>query len=215
VRFDRRRERRSARHHRLSAIIGTLSGLRRNPVRNPSDSADWVPVTELSGLATQPVSTTLSDERFLASKGAIVVEIPTLKAGEILATAGKPEEALAVYHSLLASCHAKIANGTSLRAIDDLGLLPHRIGSLANPFLLASDFERAHRCASEALADLPSSVPLNLVRAHALMFLGREAEAWQSTAVIVTGRCHLRSSRAWTSSWKRFLPFAGRDSSRR
>ena len=39
TRFDRRRERRSARPHRLSAIIGTLSGLRRNPVRNPSDSA--------------------------------------------------------------------------------------------------------------------------------------------------------------------------------
>jgi hypothetical protein len=39
TRFDRRRERRSARFHRLSAIIGTLSGLRRNPVRNASDSA--------------------------------------------------------------------------------------------------------------------------------------------------------------------------------
>src|SRR5215211_2681201 len=26
-------------HHRLSAIIGTLSGLRRNPVRNPSEFA--------------------------------------------------------------------------------------------------------------------------------------------------------------------------------
>src|SRR6266852_4443978 len=39
TRFDRRRERRSARNHRLSAIIGTLSGLRRNPVRNASDSA--------------------------------------------------------------------------------------------------------------------------------------------------------------------------------
>src|SRR6267154_6312145 len=39
TRFDRRRERRSAHPHRLSAIIGTLSGLRRNPVRNPSDSA--------------------------------------------------------------------------------------------------------------------------------------------------------------------------------
>src|SRR6266508_1214336 len=38
-RFDRRRERRSGRLHRLSAIIGTLSGLRRNPVRNASDSA--------------------------------------------------------------------------------------------------------------------------------------------------------------------------------
>jgi hypothetical protein len=41
TRFDRRRERRSGRFHRLSAIIGTLSGLRRNPVRNASDSADW------------------------------------------------------------------------------------------------------------------------------------------------------------------------------
>jgi hypothetical protein len=39
TRFDRRRERRSARPQRLSAIIGTLSGLRRNPVRNASDSA--------------------------------------------------------------------------------------------------------------------------------------------------------------------------------
>jgi hypothetical protein len=38
-RFDRRRERRSGRFHRLSAIIGMLSGLRRNPVRNASDSA--------------------------------------------------------------------------------------------------------------------------------------------------------------------------------
>src|SRR3984893_3871660 len=42
TRFDRRRERRSARPHRLSAIIGMLSGLRRNPVRNPSDSAFMV-----------------------------------------------------------------------------------------------------------------------------------------------------------------------------
>jgi hypothetical protein len=33
------RERRSGRLHRLSAIIGTLSGLRRNPVRNASESA--------------------------------------------------------------------------------------------------------------------------------------------------------------------------------
>jgi hypothetical protein len=39
MRFDRRRERRSGRFHRLSAIIGILSGLPRNPVRNPSDSA--------------------------------------------------------------------------------------------------------------------------------------------------------------------------------
>ena len=39
TRFDRRQERRSGRHHRLSAIIGMLSGLRRNPVRNASDSA--------------------------------------------------------------------------------------------------------------------------------------------------------------------------------
>jgi hypothetical protein len=39
TRFDRRGERRSGRLHRLSAIIGTLSGLRRNPVRNASDSA--------------------------------------------------------------------------------------------------------------------------------------------------------------------------------
>src|SRR5438094_5788880 len=39
TRFDRLWERPSDRSHRLSAIIGTLSGLRRNPVRNASDSA--------------------------------------------------------------------------------------------------------------------------------------------------------------------------------
>src|SRR6266508_3010368 len=47
-RFDRRRERRSGRLHRLSAIIGTLSGLRRNPVRNASDSATFIALSFLS-----------------------------------------------------------------------------------------------------------------------------------------------------------------------
>ncbi len=49
TRFDRRRERRSARSQRLSAIIGTLSGLRRNPVRNASESAPPSPTADRAG----------------------------------------------------------------------------------------------------------------------------------------------------------------------
>jgi hypothetical protein len=104
-------------------------------------------------------------------------QIDDLKKGNALAAAGKLDEALAAYQSFLAACRAKIESGTSLKAIEQVGPARHRIGKLAMPFLLAGNFECARRCAVDALADHPNSIPLNLVRAHAIMFLDGEEEA--------------------------------------
>ena len=82
-----------------------------------------------------------------------------------------------MYHRYLAACRAKIENGTSLLALEQVEPVLIRIGKLAMPFLLAGNFERAHGCAVEALAVRPKSIPLNILRAHALMFLSREEEA--------------------------------------
>lgn len=100
-----------------------------------------------------------------------------LRAGDMLAAEGRLDEALAVYHRFIAIWRAKRADGTSIRAADQMARVLAQIGGLASGFLLAGRFELARTCAEESLAERPNSVALNLTRAHALMFLGLDQEA--------------------------------------
>jgi tetratricopeptide (TPR) repeat protein len=107
----------------------------------------------------------------------VQIDVNGLKAGDVLAAAGQSDAALAVYQRYAAVCRVKVANRSSIRAIEQLDIALSRIGRLTQGFLLSGAFERALNCADEALAAHPKSVVLNINRAHALMFLGRVAQA--------------------------------------
>jgi tetratricopeptide (TPR) repeat protein len=100
--------------------------------------------------------------------------------GDRLAADGNNAQALAVYRFDLSACKARSAQDAGdAAATAGLSLSVARIGLLADRLLLAGDFAGAVRCADEALAERQGLdlTWIDLIRAHALMFLGRVEEA--------------------------------------
>ena len=106
---------------------------------------------------------------------------PDIHDGEILEQRGKLDEALVVYRRCIEACKATFAtfaNGRSNnRAIDDRNAAIDNIAHLAFTFLTRGEFKKGFDAANDALPLMPSSAMLDIRRAHALMFLGKEEEA--------------------------------------
>jgi Tfp pilus assembly protein PilF len=101
-----------------------------------------------------------------------------IQSGQILEGEGKREEALAVYQRCLDDCAKKIASGVpNNRAIDDRTVAIEKIASLAKGFIVEGSFDKALKAVETALPAMPKSPLLNLIRAHALMFLDRSEDA--------------------------------------
>jgi tetratricopeptide (TPR) repeat protein len=115
----------------------------------------------------------------LPRKAAKVSPVPIddtdLKVAKALAEEGKLDEAFAIYDAIY---KADRTNPSSVQAAKQAKKALRRIGELVFKYLLIGRFEQALTCVDdEALAAHPNSVNLPIRRAHALMFLGRIAEA--------------------------------------
>ena len=98
--------------------------------------------------------------------------------GDVLKADGKLDEALASYRESLAlMTHLTKADPENQGWKGDLQFSVSKVGGLAYNFVLAGNFPTALQVADQAIALAPDQIWLYTNRAHALMFLGRTAEA--------------------------------------
>ena len=98
--------------------------------------------------------------------------------GDALEKQGHPQDAFASYRSGLAVVQLLLSrNSTNALWLDDLRFVAGRIGGLAYDFTMRRHFTNAFEAADQAVSITPGELWLNVVRADALMFLGRLDEA--------------------------------------
>jgi tetratricopeptide (TPR) repeat protein len=101
-----------------------------------------------------------------------------VRAGDLLAKRGELDEAVIVYHRNLDKCRTRLAkNPNSTECKQDLQASIAPLEQMARKFLLSGGFARALECADAAVTVAPHRNSLHAIRAQALMFLDRTAEA--------------------------------------
>ena len=106
--------------------------------------------------------------------------VSLIRTGDDLAAQGKAEEALATYCQQIAICTAQVADNPSEPVLQsNYKRAIGRIGLLADQCVFAGDFATALQCADEAIARGAgiNLTWIQLIRAHANMFLGKSGEA--------------------------------------
>ena len=104
-----------------------------------------------------------------------------IRTGDELTAQGKADEALAAYCQQIAFCTDQLADTANDHAASsDHRRAVARIGLLADQLVFCGTFAAALKCADEAIVRSGAETSLTwiqLIRAHANMFLGRTSEA--------------------------------------
>jgi tetratricopeptide (TPR) repeat protein len=100
------------------------------------------------------------------------------RAGDILKTKGKLDEALALYREGLVVAKSLVAvDANNTLWMSDLQISVNRVGGIAYNLVLVREFTTALGASDDAVTAAPNSIWLQIDRAHALMFLGRTDDA--------------------------------------
>jgi tetratricopeptide (TPR) repeat protein len=122
------------------------------------------------------------------------------KVAGVMAAQGNPDDALRTYRDSLAITERLLAaNHSNAQWQRDLNFIASRICGLGYKFVLAREFAKALDAADQALALTSDSVWFNLVRAHALMFLGRPDEA-RAVYLQYRGRKNVVGDKSWDAA---------------
>ena len=101
-----------------------------------------------------------------------------VQTGALLAEQGKLDDAADVYWRVIAKCQTRLAKEpghAETRQLFDLVVV--RLGVLAEQFIHRGRFATAMELSQELVAIVPDQYRLHAVRAHAMMFTGREDQA--------------------------------------
>jgi tetratricopeptide (TPR) repeat protein len=122
------------------------------------------------------------------------------KIGVVHEAQGKLEEALQAYRDSLAIGERVAAIDRSNTNWQQILLTAiEKIGGIAYKFVLARKFAIALECADQSLSLAPDLIWLHGNRAHALMFLGRDAEA-QTIYLRYRGEQRLMGDKSWETA---------------
>jgi tetratricopeptide (TPR) repeat protein len=127
-----------------------------------------------------PPRTDANDAATIVDKSRSSTQSSNLKTGDELVELGLHEEALVVYFRELSIYNGKVKFGGAIIGLYAYGErmeLPQKIRNVALHFLCCREFERALNTIDRALPAFPKDAKLNILRAHALMLLGRIEEA--------------------------------------